>query len=1005
MKFSLFSPLALGCSLSLATASGAVLPSPTAPSREQHQMLSVSSPAENDSVEAEWKSFQVAEGYTIQLFASEADGIANPIVTRFDARGRLWVLCSDVYPQVVPDDLANDKLYILEDTDRDGRADKTTVFAQGLNMPMGFALGDGGVYVGNGRDLLFFRDTDGDDQADTREVLFTGFGTDDTHQNLNSFTWSPGGELFACQGLHAYSAVETPWGIVRLNEHGVMRLRPRRRQWHAFPGGSGQNPWGIHFMQWGQPIIKGNSPVISELLPTMVHTDVRHKPLDIGQTQIKSMIVHQVDSPSLPADLQGDVLIAGYFARMIDRLSIEPDGSGHRMENKPPLLITSHPSFRPVDIQTGPDGALYIADWYNPIIGHYQASFRHPDRDKHHGRIWRITAKEVPVVRSPSLAGLEPAKLVQHLDSPVRWEREQARQELSAHPSENVRKAVLEWLDHPTPQSQPAAYREHLALSVLEWHEQVDEQLLRKQLNSPEPLARAYATRVLGRWSDRLPSPLPLLEKSVMDSHPRVRLEAVVASAEWTSPEAITIAARALEQPMDRFLEAALTQASIALKPRWFPALAAGKLAFHHSDQLASVLQRAAGKEAANLLRSLIENSDTPEETRSTLLVLLAGLGQSKDLELAWNLGSRNPEVLRALASSAKVRGIRPSALSPERLKASVTSGSPEQRAAAWELAQTLRVTSLREEAASQAQDPGLPATLRSSAILALGAMADSDAQGLLSQLANSAEDLSLATSAIQALLPWNPEAAARAATRGILRSREEATTAQWVLPFLLQKDADMALAAALESARAPKQRALEVLRVVSAAGRRSLPLEKALGHGDSSKGAIGVPEYSEDLVAQLSSLSRRSGNPEAGRKIYASAELNCAACHRIGDQGGEFGPELTAVGSGLPVELLVEAVLWPHRQVKEGYLATSLTTKDGASVVGYVQSERDGLIVIRDITSRVDTTLPLKQVADRQDAGTIMPAGLTSQLSRTQVADLIAYLASLKGSSLPGKR
>ena len=182
--------------------------------------LSVSIPETDNSVAAEMKSFALADGYEAQLFADETDGVANPVCMSWDPAGRLWVLCTWAYPQMKPADKPDDKLLILADTNGDGRADKTTVFADGLNMPTGFALGHGGAYIGQGNDLLHLVDADGDDKADSRRVLLSGFGTGDTHQNINSLTWSPGGELFFCQGLHSFSRVETPWGIRRLDEHG-----------------------------------------------------------------------------------------------------------------------------------------------------------------------------------------------------------------------------------------------------------------------------------------------------------------------------------------------------------------------------------------------------------------------------------------------------------------------------------------------------------------------------------------------------------------------------------------------------------------------------------------------------------------------------------------------------------------------------------------------------------------------------------------------------------------
>ena len=158
--------------------------------------------ADPDDPAAELASFQVADGFEVNLFASEKDGVVKPIQIRFDARGRLWVIGSTVYPQIEPGQTPNDKVLILEDTDGDGRCDKTTVFADGLMIPTGLELGDGGAYVGHGTELLFLKDTDGAGKAGERRVLLRGFGTGDNHQNINSFRWAWGGELWPRRGLH-----------------------------------------------------------------------------------------------------------------------------------------------------------------------------------------------------------------------------------------------------------------------------------------------------------------------------------------------------------------------------------------------------------------------------------------------------------------------------------------------------------------------------------------------------------------------------------------------------------------------------------------------------------------------------------------------------------------------------------------------------------------------------------------------------------------------------------
>ncbi|MBT5311373.1 MAG: hypothetical protein HOL38_07300, partial [Verrucomicrobia bacterium] len=468
--------------------------------------LSVSTPEADNSVKAELASFAVGKELQVNLFADESMGIANPVCMRWDARGRLWVLCTWAYPQLKPGVKPNDKLLILEDTNGDAKADEVFTYTDGLNMPTGFALGHGGAYIGNGRELLHVRDTTGDGKADKRVMLFSGFGTGDTHQTINSFTWSPGGELFFSQGLHCFSRVQTPWGIRKLNEHGSWRLRPLRRQLHAHRRTSGGgNPWGFAFGDWGEPFIKSNGPGVSELLPGMVASeqivgDYWGGAVQIGATKIKSMIIEIVDTPVLPKDFQGDFLIAGYFARNIARLRPTVNGAGHKLQTLAPVLTSTHNAFRPVDLNTGPDGALYVADWFNPIIGHYQASLRHPDRDKKHGRIWRITTKAQPLLKPPALAKMNAAQLCNQLSAPLRRTRKLAKLRLMDLPKAKAIAATQQWVDALKPADPALEAKLFEAIGVFESHEVVDRPLLERLLTSKDYRARAYATRVVGRW-------------------------------------------------------------------------------------------------------------------------------------------------------------------------------------------------------------------------------------------------------------------------------------------------------------------------------------------------------------------------------------------------------------------------------------------------------------------------------------------------------------------------
>ncbi|MCB1120121.1 MAG: hypothetical protein KJT03_01120 [Verrucomicrobiae bacterium] len=513
--------------------------------------VSVAERAVDNSPEAEMSTFQLADGYAVNLFASEADGIANPIAIRWDPAGRLWVLTTLAYAQVEPGSQPSDKLLILEDTNRDGRADKVTIWADGLVMPTGFALGHGGVYVSEGEHLSFLKDTDGDGRADSKDILLTGFGTGDTHQNINSFSWGPAGDLWFSIGLHNFSRVETPWGIVRGEEAGFFRLRVDELRLEPFcmRAMMAQNPWGITWDRWGAMFVKSNNTEIGFATPGVIPTEHQRELMlygFFGSTPGKSMGCEVVESSHLPEELQNHVLIAGYFANRVTATPLVEEGSGFEFQSPKDVLVSSHTSFRPVEVKVGPDGAIYVADWYNPIIGHYQASLRHTDRDKTHGRIWRITATDRKLAQPPDLVKASARELLEtHLNSPEKWVRYQARRRLADMPLAEFKQGLGFKPKSPVHSLEVTWACESQGFASL------DDRSIRELLKSKEPHVRAYGARMIGRWAPELNDPLSLLTTAVQDTHPRVRLEAIVSASHLASAEAMKIALHALDQPVD----------------------------------------------------------------------------------------------------------------------------------------------------------------------------------------------------------------------------------------------------------------------------------------------------------------------------------------------------------------------------------------------------------------------------------------------------------------------
>jgi|GEM_PF-987576 len=514
------------------------------------------------SPEEALKTFTLPPGYRINLFASETNfPIASPNGMTWDSRGRLWVINIPTHPHAKPDTKPNDRIVILEDTDRDGVADKSTVFADGLYLPMGFAVTDGGrtAYCVSQPNLLRLTDTDDDGVADEREIVLHGFGTEDNHHVMSAFQWGPDGGLYMAQGLFLNSQVETPFGVTRAHEGAVFRYQPWDGRFDVYAQHDWSNPWGIIFDSYGKPFLADASPGLNYYMSPMATAYDYPQKDDRKFSNILSFTpsgrrptcgAEFLQSRHFPKEVRDWYAVAqmkGFHG--LRWYKLKDDGSSLTGEQPitQELLTSTDTTFRPSAVQIGPDGALYVLDYYNPIVGHMTYNFRDPRRIQTHGRVWRITHEKGELLISPKIVDEPITDLLDLLLSPELRTRYFARHELQQRSARKVRSAVRRWVGKDEQRALEAIW-------VLQGIGSDDEKLLNRVLASPNPELRGAGLRALRLLQEKMRESevQEILHRMIGDENPRVRLEALVtASHHSNGKDALAIAAKILEKPLD----------------------------------------------------------------------------------------------------------------------------------------------------------------------------------------------------------------------------------------------------------------------------------------------------------------------------------------------------------------------------------------------------------------------------------------------------------------------
>jgi putative heme-binding domain-containing protein len=942
--------------------------------------------------------FTVADGYEVTLWA-ENPLLFKPTQMNFDAKGRLWVTSAETYPQVEVGQTADDKILVLEDRDGDGKAEKSTPFATGLLMPTGVLPGDGGCYVAQSTDLSHFRDTNGDGKADERRRVLSGFGTEDTHHNLHTLRRGPDGKIWMNQSIYTRSDTETPHGVMRLKSGGVMRFDPQSNQVEpVFFGWC--NPWGHQFDRFGQSFMTDGAGGggINWGVPDAMYFTYAKAPKTLDSVSPGSYPkfcgLEIIESPHFPEDWQGSMITCDFRAHRVVRFAVSEQGSGYAAQEAGDILRTNSVNFRPIDVKIGPDGALYIADWSNPIINHGEVDFRDPRRDREHGRIWKVTRKGAVLTKARDLTKLKDTELLALLTSGHRHEREAAMAELVDQPADWGRLGRIgEW------RSAATDGRTRLAAMWLEnGMGPVAISTLERIVADEDGKIRAAGVRLLGHQlkGGNRDKALGLLSKAAADEHPRVRLEAIRALGKDSSPEAMDAAFQALKSPRDRFIDYALWLSVHDHGPAWLAALLDGKLPLDGRESaLEFALANLPGGQGMEGIRKLMPKP-LPRDGSGPWVGLAVKTADPALLEAVYTqalwAGFDAPvtaKLLSDLEAAVAGRGIKLPDKTAE-LRTMFVADDPKVIAAALQLAGALRVTELQGDLVAAAAKASAPDAVRMAALHGLSYFADSAAREALVAVAVSGSPAPLKRCAALALVK-NHRAEALVAIRALLPDLADAAEARafWQQALSLSGlSADLAKSFGEQPLDA-KVAALNLPAVPDIDEHAGL-LE-ALRKQSGATG--GGP--AKDSVQKLASVAAEKGDAARGEMIYRRPALACATCHAIGGAGGKVGPDMTSIGASAPLDYLVESVLLPGAKVKEGYHAVVIETRDGRTIMGRLLKSGGGQTVIADAIGQ-EVTLADEAIVKRTDSGSLMPANLIASISEQEQADLFKFLSQL---------
>ena len=941
------------------------------------------------------------EGFAAGVFASEPD-IRQPVAACFDERGRMWVIEYLQYPTPaglkpvtvdqylrteydrVPEPPPKgprgaDRIKILEDIDGDGRADKVTTFVEGLNLASGLAVGHGGVFVGQAPYLLFYPDRDRDDRPDgDPEVLLTGFGLQDAHATVNSLGWGPDGWLYGAQGSTVTANIR---GIGF--QQGIWRYHPRTHAFELFAEGGG-NTWGLDWDRDGNAFSSSNGSYIA--FHTVqggyyVKGFAKHGPLHnprtygyfdpiaydgpkVGGHVTPGGIIYKGDA--FPESFRGTFIGGNLLSNAVYWHTPRPDGSTFRGKHGGTLIDARDPWFRPIDLLVGPDGCVYVVDWYDRRASHLDPR---DTWDKTNGRIYRISYGGRKPLPPFDLAKLSTDALIDLRSSPNDWQAEVARRLLAERRDPAAIPRLKDLLADDTDPT--VSLRDLWALHASGG---LDERTVLRLFDHPVAAVRRWFVRLLG--DDHRISPDLLagfISLAGRGSDPAYRSQLASSARRWPARDSFAI----VDALLDRSEDAADRQIPLLL---WWAC--ESNLTTDHETAIAHMNTR--GFLERPLVRTAILEryarlliSSTVDDEAAARLLGLVREGAETDLVVAGMLkgleGRKVTTVPRTL-TEAVARIAKADGSKPDRRLLAMRLGDPTAISA------TLRLIA----------DPNGPDAARVAAIEAVAQAPNDQGMAALSGLVTARTKTPVVSAAIAGLGAFDR---AEVATALIDRyaTLPGATRTRVVDLLASRKVWAGPLVEAIGAGKVPaKEVSAAQVRAIARLGDPALNARLATAWGRLP--GPGSPEKVRRIAEVRGILPEGDkGSASRGRAVFKE---RCAVCHKLFGEGETIGPDLTGAERG-DLDFLLTSLIDPNALVRKEYGSRTIVTKDGRVLDGLVVDENDRTITLVD-GKRQRTTIAVGDVeSSRASEVSLMPEGVLDPLKDEQVRDLFKYLQS----------